>query len=436
MSLGAARAGKKRGVIRGLKDETSVIVVDSPSFTLHGAGRIRKEDCKFGNPPFPSNTLYVCRAIYKKKYRATVIAFAGAPSTPFASTALVFTEAQIIWPPAFGDLAPLSPDDERWTIVSTATGQALLHWRSEIGKGAIAIVVGAFREELDDDIARGNGAEAGVEAAELLLDELTFLYGNPDAPAGESALPFQGMLVIRTYTYHIKHDIHRVAKYKTSSAVSALGLCAAAIHRALKLIAKGEIGIDTWVPPQADTTGRATGRRRDALYPAFRRLSGGLKQAVTLKSQQVFAVVEECGDEIGMACLFWTSASSASRFSFCASSSRRGRPGLAASGRPPARLRVSPSEYPAETSRGQVLRYTELVVRRCGIVGPLRAFCSSHCVGSRAGDELGGSTRCFFLPGLTSSASEMSVSERAVREEMLLERTAVSLPALGSQEQS
>lgn len=47
--------------------------------------------------------------------------------------------------------------------------------------------------------------------------------------ANESALPFEGGLVVRTFAYHMKQVVFRLKGHKCGSAVGALALSAAAV---------------------------------------------------------------------------------------------------------------------------------------------------------------------------------------------------------------
>lgn len=103
-----------------------------------------------------------------------------------------------------------------------------------------------------DHIENDEGDEAGQEVALYLLDDHRFVYGNPDAEvqssflfqfylklmylisqegSGESAQPFQGSLVLETFTFHIRQVVYLVKGYKKGRhAIGALGLCAAAVR--------------------------------------------------------------------------------------------------------------------------------------------------------------------------------------------------------------
>lgn len=114
-------------------------------------------------------------------------------------------------------------------------------------------VVELFREALDEDMAQGTAGEVAVDLANHQLLEDRFLYGNFDAKVciqswlikfrtvlmigttvqnGESACPFQGELVINTYTHHLKQIVQQCPEYKPGGdPIGAISLCAAAVCR-------------------------------------------------------------------------------------------------------------------------------------------------------------------------------------------------------------
>lgn len=63
------------------------------------------------------------------------------------------------------------------------TADFLLNWQSEIRKTAIMVTVSFLRRKLDvpaaTDVDEIHGR--GMEAATYLLDDLRFVYGDPDA---------------------------------------------------------------------------------------------------------------------------------------------------------------------------------------------------------------------------------------------------------------
>ncbi|KAJ2913902.1 hypothetical protein MD484_g6518, partial [Candolleomyces efflorescens] len=289
-SLELARTSKSKALVRGSKPGTSVRVIEPPAPSLALAvsrRRFKKDQCKKSNLPFPGHNANRCRDLWDKNFKSTVIAWNGSLRQPFSSSTLLSSEVRVIWGKVFKDLAPLDDDDDRWDIVEAVTADFLLNWRSEIGKTAIMVTVSFLRRELDvpaatevDEIHR-----RGVEAATYLLDDLRFVYGDPDADseAGESAQPLQSTLVLETFTYHIRQSVYRINEYKISKetgkhSVGALGLCAAAVERALTLIRDGHITIEKWppalLPSVADATVnqpgmKGSGKRRKAPYTSF-----------------------------------------------------------------------------------------------------------------------------------------------------------------------
>lgn len=181
-------------------------IVESGAPSLLVNGRMPKSACKFTNLPFPSGArlLQRCRELWKKGYRSTVLARTGASLQPFASTTNIAEVSTAVWELIYNDIAPLDEDDENWAIVhavvsstlygavlsnshtaSLQTGEFVLNWRSELGKAAISILVGALRAEVEDDeqvlLGELTQAEAGAQCAKALLEGLHFLYGNPNA---------------------------------------------------------------------------------------------------------------------------------------------------------------------------------------------------------------------------------------------------------------
>ncbi|KAJ2925767.1 hypothetical protein H1R20_g11326, partial [Candolleomyces eurysporus] len=269
---------------RGSKPETSVRILEPTASTLPIAitrQKFKKEQCKKSNLPFPAAHANRCRELWDQRFKSTLIAWNATLCQPFSSGTLLSTEVKSVWEKVFGDLAPLDEDDERWCIVETMAGDFLLNWRSEIGKTAITVTVAIFRSELMDKIEANKGDEAGVEAARYLLEDHRFVYGNPDAEDGESAQPFESPFVLQTFSFHLRQVIYVAKDYKISgNAIGALGLCAAAVERALTLIRDGHISINQWPPvllPPVQAVvaddfklkGPGSGKRRKATFTPF-----------------------------------------------------------------------------------------------------------------------------------------------------------------------
>ncbi|KAJ2913943.1 hypothetical protein MD484_g6479, partial [Candolleomyces efflorescens] len=176
-----------------------------------------------------------------------------------------------------------------WGIAQAA--DFLLNWRSEIGRNAILITAGILQNELKDDLGdeddKVKWKEAGIEAAIFLLRDHRFVYGNPDAEEDESAEPFESPFVLQTFTYHLRQVIHVAKGYDIKgNAIGALGLCAAAVERALTLISDGHVSITKEGPPDllppvhptdagtggessSARTGPGSGKRRKATFTPF-----------------------------------------------------------------------------------------------------------------------------------------------------------------------
>ncbi|RXW13789.1 hypothetical protein EST38_g12065 [Candolleomyces aberdarensis] len=247
-----ARDSKAKSLTRGSKPQTKVRVIEPEPVTLPLAitrRKFKKEQCKKSNLPFPAAHVNRCLVLWNQRFKSTLIAWNATLRQPFSSGTLLSTEVKLVREKVFGSLAPLDKDDDHWHIVEIVAGDFLLNWRSEIGKTAITVTVAIFRSELMDKIEEGEGNEAGVEAARYLLDDHRFAYGNPDAEEDESAQPFQSPFILQTFSSHLRQVIHAAKDYKISGdAIGALGLCAAAVERALTLIRDGHVSINQWPP--------------------------------------------------------------------------------------------------------------------------------------------------------------------------------------------
>lgn len=101
---------------------------------------------------------------------------------------------------------------------------------------------------------------------------------------GESAEPFQGELVLKTFTRYLKHAVYCIKEHKVQTAVGAIALCAAAVRtlvclfvlmhltlsqveRALTLIRDGHINVEIW--PPAESGEGEKGKRVKAKYEMF-----------------------------------------------------------------------------------------------------------------------------------------------------------------------
>ncbi|KAJ2913022.1 hypothetical protein MD484_g7398, partial [Candolleomyces efflorescens] len=329
-SMKRARNSKSNAVkamTRGSKAETTVRVTEpaAPAFALAvSRRRFKKDQCKKSNLPFPSANANRCFDRWDKRFKSTAITWNGSLRQPFSSSTLLADEVRVIWEKVFGALAPLDDDDERWYIVEVVTADFLLNWRSEIGRVGIMVTVAFLRQELDVAGMTNEGEinARGVEAATYLLEDLRFVYGNPDADpdTGESAEPFQSSLVLETFTYHLRQAVYRIDDYKPSKetgkhAIGALGLCAAAVERALTLIKDGHITIEIFppalLPPVEDRTTHGTagmkgsGKRRKAPYTSFSEAGWGeetrgyVETAEDLPRDQWESIVEKAtNDEI------------------------------------------------------------------------------------------------------------------------------------------
>ncbi|KAH6867438.1 hypothetical protein BKA70DRAFT_1453007 [Coprinopsis sp. MPI-PUGE-AT-0042] len=144
-------------------------------------------------------------------------------------------------------------------------GNALLEWRSDLGKQGIEIVVEYLRAE-------GIDAEAAPQAAEYLLLNHRFVYAQPDEPIGTNRLAFRSTLVLELFGYHLGkikkcHPLES-NEMKLKSPVRALALCVAVLERALTIIAGGHIKVNEWPLPSTDVA-RGKRKRRKAAFPAF-----------------------------------------------------------------------------------------------------------------------------------------------------------------------
>ncbi|KAJ2930591.1 hypothetical protein H1R20_g6507, partial [Candolleomyces eurysporus] len=126
-------------------------------------------------------------------------------------------------------------------------------------------------------------------------------------------LSSESALVLKTFTYHLRQVAYRLKPkdYKVGDgrrAVGALGLCAAAVERALCLIRDGHITIDKWppalLPPALEASElNRTGKRRKAAYTAFSESAWGgetggyVKTAKNLTRDQWKAIIEKATTE-------------------------------------------------------------------------------------------------------------------------------------------
>ncbi|KAJ3518219.1 hypothetical protein NMY22_g13795 [Coprinellus aureogranulatus] len=251
-SVNAGRAGKS--TMRGRKAETKCRVEENANAPT-GSTRVKALplEKKVSNLPFPSDSRVECIAIWK--------------TDPFASGTFLSPEFKIIWRLGFDELAPLDDHDPSWRLSEAIANDVLLLYRSDLGKTAVSTVVEALRDCLDDELERGCGREAAVEYAKDLLEDMQFVYGKLDAKEGESALPFQGSLVINVFSWHMKQVARMLPGYKSRRAIGGLAMCAATIERALTYVRDGEINIEVWPPPSEKP--RPGAKRAKPPYPAF-----------------------------------------------------------------------------------------------------------------------------------------------------------------------
>ncbi|KAF8119365.1 hypothetical protein EV363DRAFT_1411022 [Boletus edulis] len=122
-----------------------------------------------------------------------------------------------------------------------AAYQRLCEWRHGVGSAAIALFTSFFAGKADDEIE---------QTAQQLLDKLAFLYEDFDHTQKDKAFRsvFITRLLATTHLHNIKGHVDVPAldtdALVTSGAKGIIGLCGAALERALRLIHRGEIEVN------------------------------------------------------------------------------------------------------------------------------------------------------------------------------------------------
>ncbi|KAF8952644.1 hypothetical protein BDZ97DRAFT_1681027, partial [Flammula alnicola] len=195
--------------------------------------RPKSEKYSVNHLPFPRGHPTYLRD-WRKSFRPTIISWASTFLDAYGPSAFM-TDVVVfdIWDTIYTDLVLLEKERKEtlYLIISLST-DILQDWRTSIGSTALTILGTYFTENFDTQ-------EEIVEFVEWATDfnkVFNFIYASPDAPAGERQ-GFQSDLILDIYAVHIKKTAASVKSY--GAQVGAMGLCTAAMERALSLWASG-----------------------------------------------------------------------------------------------------------------------------------------------------------------------------------------------------
>lgn len=216
----------------------AVKIVEKPltDVTVDTAGRPKRVKFVVNNLPFPGgpqNTAY--HAKWRKHARASFIDYAATrPCAYRANSDLTPEVVRTIWNDNFPELnMEAHPQQSSGTPLEAVTaigGDVLTDWRSSIGMNALDVLSALFAEyKLSKDEI--------IAFVPHMLEGFRFIYAEPDAPPNKKG-GFKSDLILNLFAYHFKKTNNAPRSY--GSQAGGLGLCTAAMERALFLWRSGE----------------------------------------------------------------------------------------------------------------------------------------------------------------------------------------------------
>ncbi|KAF8803015.1 hypothetical protein BYT27DRAFT_7305696 [Phlegmacium glaucopus] len=228
--------------------------------TTTGRGRVKKEKFTVTSLPFPrgsGGTAYSQR--WRRVFKPSLIEWAATYEDPFGTNAEMDTVVEGLWAQIFPTLATAVVDggEGRAAIIQVA-GDALLNWRSAMGKEGIRIVVEVFNDE-------GIEQADASEIAKYYLENYRFIYAHPDDDEDKEA--FRSPLVLFALAAHLKMTIGNTHLNDEGYGypIGGLAVAVAVIERGLWLVKSGQIKLNGNTPGKsaiASGSDETNGRKR------------------------------------------------------------------------------------------------------------------------------------------------------------------------------
>ncbi|KAF8957908.1 hypothetical protein BDZ97DRAFT_1844032, partial [Flammula alnicola] len=269
-SVKAARETKEFAQVRVRGGTTTVKIFEPAPVKLErsASGRTqgRKPRYRVESLPFPRGSASMAyHQLWRGKFKGSLIYWAGQIDDPFATNALMDEIVGGLWAQTFPALASSWQKSDHREAITQVAGDALIDWRSSMGKEGIRVVLKAFE---DENIMQ----EQVPEAAAWYLEDYRFIYANMEDEDNKGA--FHSPLIAQAFAAHLKktHDYTVVKNEEYGQPTGALGMAAAVVERALELIKSGKL-YDT--PTNAESSNGK--KRRVPNYQPYADASWGEK---------------------------------------------------------------------------------------------------------------------------------------------------------------
>ncbi|KAF8802193.1 hypothetical protein BYT27DRAFT_7113324, partial [Phlegmacium glaucopus] len=257
-----------RAACDGKKPATTVRIVETVVPEISSSRRrVKKIRYTFSSLPFPHGAASTSYARdWRKSFKPTLIDWAATLEDPFGTNTVMEDIVTDIWKVVFPSIANEVDGGSREAIIHVAV-DALIDWRSSMGKEGLQLVLNAFNEE-------GVKKEDAQQAAKYYLKNYRFIYQNPDDNTGNRGA-FLSPLVSMCLAVHLKKTENNVIQY--GYPVGALAIATAVLEHGLELIKAGHIGLNGNNTDIFDDDATASKKRKTNRYTGYTDAAGGGK---------------------------------------------------------------------------------------------------------------------------------------------------------------